>query len=262
MDETKAFTLEEGLRHFGGVHRVQILSVSLICLCFILILGGCGIFPGFDPINPATQIPTEAGQTSEERIFATCAPPCWENITPGESTEEDVTRELDRLFSEGKIKPHKKSGGVFTAEVIRGGTPLKIVLEDKWVVLIVVEDVMNPKTRVDDVIQQLGEPEAYLGELRLNQENCPCDPWDDALYEEAPSLYPNLIYPSKGLVITILVPVDTIGCVCPKTRAGLFYFFSPIALDDALNDPDHLLVQSFDLKRERIKQWHGYGSGY
>ena len=61
--------------------------------------------PTIQPTSTPAPTPTPIGwpATAEAVLFGDepCAPPCWQGITPGVSTEEDVLRILEQLKTAG-----------------------------------------------------------------------------------------------------------------------------------------------------------------
>jgi hypothetical protein len=186
-----------------------------------------------------------------------CAPPCWEGITPGVSSKEDVLRILDQLESDGGIESYTVWN--FRAEG-RFGTVYIGFDDDEHVDGIRLHPWFD--YRVKQVIDQFGEPEAYASPSRLEREDCPCQNWDDEIYERAPSGGGYLLYPSQGVTVRIRIAEGYTGCVCSEMETAVLYYYVPRSLADALEEGRTPAFDWADWSSADLVQWHGYGSGY
>jgi len=93
-------------------HRRVVLPVWL---CVVLgLLCGCG------PVRQTHTIPASCTEATLDKSLLTgepCAPPCWHNLMPGESTAEDVRRELEH-------SPWVKADTITVAEAEIRGVPV------------------------------------------------------------------------------------------------------------------------------------------
>jgi hypothetical protein len=75
---------------------------------------------------------------------------------------------------------------------------------------------------------------------------------------------PLLLYPNQGLVFSILVPWDGLGCVCPEMEVASFCYYPPSSLEEVLID-DYLAETCAGVQpgiEENLMNWHGFGGGY
>ena len=153
-----------------------------------------------------------------------CDPPCWEGITPGHSSEEDVVRVLEQLKTEGRIERYTKMSDTDYL-VTWSFFDMHIALEGKFVdyMWINYNHLLGFDYRVKQLIKRLGEPEAYLLPFNLERNNCLCENWDDSRVYAIPSTGGYLLYPSQGVTVFIEIPHHYEGCVCPEMKTSTFY---------------------------------------
>jgi hypothetical protein len=266
----KAFLVELGKK--GDVMHKQTRTIFLTLLCLVLANGGCSsekptdltVQPIDSPVSrPTTTVPVQ--QLSPWPSVAVdrgllhgepCNPPCWEGITPGISSEEDVVRTFDRLKLEERIEDYSLWN--FRAEGKFGET--YVTFQGEHVAEIRIHS--NFDYQVRQAIERFGEPVAYAPRSNLARDDCSCENWDTGVYFAAPSASGYLLYPSQGVTILVAIANGYTGCICPEMKTAVFYYYQPRSLTNALEEDRSPACARINFSSEDIVQWHGYGSGY
>ena len=243
-------------------------AIVFIWLCFILGSGGCKSAAKATPIAqspvPTWPIPLPTIMDRGLLYGEPCDPPCWEDITPGISSESDVIEALERLEEEGRIKSYARTSDTHYWALFPSGDTLNIGFVDGIVsILALGYNRLTFDYRVKQVIECFGEPEAYGGYSNFARDSCPCDDWDDSeIYNTYLDDAGYLLYPSRGVAVFVGIPNDYLGCVCPEMYASPIYYFSPVSLADIIQENDDSTPGILTWDKENIIQWHGYGPGY
>ncbi len=239
------------------IKDVRIVASALLCL--MLVSGGCNAYPTYSPTPWPTLI--------DRGLFygEPCAPPCWEGITPGISSEEDVVRRFEQLKSEGRIIDYELTLWDYQADLSPSPSSSRAHLifhGGRVDYLIIRYDLQEFDYRVRQVVERFGEPEAYARYSGVEREECYCKEWDDSRAYTQPSTVGYLLYPSQGLTFYVAVAEGYQGCICPEMRVGTFYYYQPRSLADALGKDPSPVIRMNKYSQEDIVQWHGYGPGY
>lgn len=232
---------------------------------FLALFSGCGLTATeTDTLLPpnvqmALPTPLDRGLLYGEP----CSPPCWEGITPAVSSGEDVVRVMEDLLADGSIEDYtKESEKYYRAEFALGGT-VEIRLDERFVSEIWLAYHGIKSFRVSQVIERLGEPEAFAPYSRFDraEDSRPCDAWDDGIYRSSPG--PGyLLYPSQGVTVAVLIADGYEGCVCAEMCTAMFIYYPPMSLDDALEAGNTTAFNRWDWDREDVVPWHGFGCDY
>lgn len=253
-------------RSFGG---------GILILCSVLALRNCGPgIPATTLVKPS-QVPTPRTTVIDPGVLYDdpCALPCWEGITPGSSTEEDVVNILERLKKEGKIESYSSHSRTSSQQSYLaipsgpGGGSIDIFFaDDGYVSYFTLGYLGTFDFRMKRAIERFGIPEAIVPPRALKQFGtpapCSCENWDDQLYNVAPGFNAILLYPSRGMSIGILIPPMYGGCLCPEMLTPGFSFYRATTLEEALNAARTPVFFNSDFSAEDLVPWHGYGDGY
>ena len=156
-------------------------KLSGLLLCILFLTSCSGLIPPQTP--PGEQI--------DRSLFTgvPCAVPCWHGLEVGRSAESEVVSTLQKLnyIDQDTIQINRRSSGV---EIMASCTSparecLKFNVENDVLTKIVVG--VNYEIRVDEAIEQLGEPH-YLGVSATEGEVVACEVY--------------LIWRTSGLVLT------------------------------------------------------------
>jgi len=214
----------------------DVRALLFVLFCLAVLVAGCrcdGISPDGAPIQPThtptarptstptiqpTSTPTPVGwpATMEAVLFGDepCTPRCWQGITPGVSTEEDVLRILERLKTVGVVEDYDRlSPGSSTYWVHPVGVgKVEIRLEDGRVKLI--EGLyLRIGYRAEQAIENFGEPEAVVPYYRMN-DRFSCEEWHDFIATTEPPSPSWLLCPAQG--ITLILDTPAPGVICPQ----------------------------------------------
>lgn len=235
-----------------------------VLLCLMLVGVGCNsatpMRPTVQPSRPPLPLPTAIDRGL---IYGTpCNPPCWEGITPGITSTDEMVRIFEQLEAEGRIKSYwKLTGPFYLAEFPSGGT-VDVLVGDGYVHSLSVSYMGAFDYRVRQVIERFGEPEAYAVYSNLSRQDHPCETWDESDVYTHPSGGGYLLYPSQGVTVRIRIPDGYTGCVCPAVETAVFHYYQPRSLTDALQEGASPAFDGLDWNSEHLVQWHGYGCGY
>lgn len=176
-----------------------------------------------------------------------CAPPCWQNLTPGVSTQADVEQFVnnDLLPGEQKtliIPDPSDSRKIFTWLSARSRVPRWIVVMDDRVTLI--DFVPDFSLDMGTVVEHFGPPE--LLDARSSR--------FDGAYEEI-----WLYYPQKGLVFWCDLDMDEISDkIEPGMKVDRVKYFEPGDLANYLIKGEGWTRNGLDLLMRRLKPWPGF----
>ncbi len=191
-----------------------------------------------------------------------CKPPCWEGLTPGVSTEEEIQQRLQQLQKSGQISAFSCSGGqclvTRTPDSWSGATFL--FLRDRK--LASINGNIDSDLEIQQLVTVLGEP-AWVSLSELQGRACTCDEGDWTNLGD----YTSLLYPEHGTAFTVIVPPEQIGCICPHMKVFAFNYFPPMpSLSEYLQYSATLYNSETPSLSEQGPEdyipWHGFGSGY
>jgi hypothetical protein len=237
--------------------RTKMLAFWLLV---VVLTGCCQPTPDVTRQSTNTHFPILMKTVPSEPLSQSCMPPCWEGITPGVTTEEDVIRALDRLEAGQEITSYFEFGTGYDALLTQGGT-FQVTISGGVVDGLDI-DIEKLDKRVKDTFSEFGDPEGYALAFKNDRENCPCDSWNDQYYSEAPSRPGYLLFPSQGVTALIDIPDRYIGCICSDMKVIRMIYYQPLTLDAALQSSPCPAFRWFDWKVNDIVDWHGYGPGY
>jgi hypothetical protein len=241
--------------------------VFLVLLCLILVGSGCNAVKSQDTTAQPTLKPHQGLSPPQPTVIdrgllhgEPCNPPCWEGITPGISSKEDVVHIFDQLQLEGRIISYTLWN--YRAEWASGATYVTFDGEHVGDLQIHYDYLRGFDYRVKQIIERFGEPEAYAVFTDFERDNCPCDNWDDFEIYAHPSSSGYFLYPSQGVTVLVKIPDGYTGCVCPEMKTAAFYYYQPRSLTNALQESNSPAFGWADWSGEHIVTWHGYGPGY
>lgn len=189
-----------------------------------------------------------------------CMPPCWSNLTPGESTEEDVLRELGNspYVRKGSVKSDLSTAG-------DGKPTLRIVWADReyrrfWNrailrdnQLVRLEIFVDYRLTFEEVVGQFGPPERVHAHVTVK---------DGILYMVW------LDYPSQGLRFVRwafdpkkgeVFPAEDRGILSPGFLVTEVDYYVPNSLEGALQDPFLLPANVVEQRLQGDQAWEGFG---
>ncbi|RQV98405.1 hypothetical protein EH221_01990 [bacterium] len=178
---------------------------------------------------------------------ATCDPPCWLGMTPGETTVEEAHQQLaaqagvinqERIFDISATEAYPEMIGF---EVHFSESQSYLYFENGRLSLIEIE-VDDGKMEVENGVGLYGTPE----EVIYQKISCPGRFFGDAI-----CLQVLLHYPRKGLMLSYEQSRDSnILIVDPQEQIDLVYFYAP--------GSDPFSELTFRLGGERVIDWPGY----
>lgn len=185
-----------------------------------------------------------------------CAAPCWNNITPGVSNENDVRRQLEN-------SPFVKEGSVYQGLDEQGGVPLTtfswqsrgkpknwIYLRDGQVLRVHIN--LDYDLTLGEIVDKYGSPEAVEASLRGSGE-----------LRYSVSVY----YPTRGLLFSTTsysfdpsVPDATKRFVVSEDLAmtGVLYF-APTSLRGLFSEVMLAPPDMVEYIVTNSQEWQGYG---
>ena len=215
--------------------------LSLVFVLSILCMAGCGI------------------KTEPDKSLLTgdpCSPPCWHNIVPGVSTEDDVRRELEgNLVKRGllRYRATEQNGvplDVFTWEV--SGKKINGIYLQKGQVLKMMINVTYALT-LGEIVEKYGPPEGIYARLG------------------GPEYWNYLIlfyYSSQGFSVTSYTSKvnpdqyrvrQGIGILSKDMQVDEVAYFAPTSLGSMVRDVFLLDGDSADRHLANVSEWQGFG---
>ena len=229
--------------------------------------------PTFVPPPTYTPIPTVVEPGLAYGI--PCKPPCWQNLIPGESTSQDVEREMERLrVSEwaysvvGVVEGGRGDYHVRPSPFTIGGS-IHVKIEEDTITRIMGNVLFD--YHVGTLVEQLelGGPEGLY--IVGGSGGCDsCEEWEPAPADNVPGTHGryhpvHLLYPNKGMWFLMLVPLNGWGCICPEMEVVAFCYYDPVSMEEALKDnylQELCGAQLSGVIEEDLTEWHGFGGGY
>lgn len=203
-----------------------------------------------------------------------CQPPCWEGLTPGLSTEQEVRQRLEELLAEGQITSYYCPAG--TAEGICSAygwevpwRPVNIRFKDGTVVQI--SGFILFDFEVQQLVDAVGEPGwVYLmgGPGGPPARDCTCEKSTPVPDPPGHVDYTSFVYPERGLLFGIDVHLSQVGCICPYAKVDTFSYYPPAPSLAAFLDYRRVVHGGPEtpgpnsLKPSDYIEWHGFGPGY
>lgn len=186
-----------------------------------------------------------------------CEAPCWHNIIPGESTEEDVWREL-------KGSPYVYTGtlnssttdvfGTRVTDIVwngRGSSVNRITLLDNKVLLIRIE--LDYELSLEDVIEKFGPPRSVFAN------SSPAEFNDYSVV---------LDFPTKGLSFLSYIyragreEIDLkrqVGVLKKELPVTWVYYYSPSSLENVLKNVFLYPPEMTEYFLDNTREWNGFG---
>lgn len=188
-----------------------------------------------------------------------CAPPCWNDLVPGESTEEDVRQKLENSswVKRGSVKAMatEESNGKPSVHITWHGrkhryTPNRAILQDDRLVRL--EICIDYKLTFEEVVEQFGPPEGIHTRVTIK---------DNTLYGVW------LDYPSQGLTFARWVlnprgeifPAEERGILLPGFLVTEVNYYVPNSLEGALRDSFLLPADVVEQRLQDEQAWEGFG---
>jgi len=190
-----------------------------------------------------------------------CAAPCWQNIIPGISNEDDVRRQLEAcpFVREGSInRGETEEYGVdlvyFTWESAAGKWDKQFRLGKNRLylcdnVVVWIKTYLEYELTLRQVLDKYGLPEGiYVS-----------DHPSDARY------HVSMDYPHRGLsfeVFDVLSLEDMERRVAPVSedmKVTSVYYFAPTSIEGELRDVHLLSPEGVEQALEHLQEWHGFG---
>ncbi len=224
----------------GG--ELETVGIVLLACCLLLMLGafsGCEQQPELD-ISLLTRSP--------------CAPPCWHNIVPGVSNEEDVRGQLENSL-------YVKDGSLHYSTLEEGGVPLvvfswqdregrpnQIYLRENRVLRI--EIGLDYDLALGEIVERYGPPEGVHASVGVADFY-----WCDVDFD----------YPSLGLTLesfSLIDPEDIVEgtiSVTDETEITSVVYYTPTSMRGMLRE---VFLFSSDQAEDflaHIQEWDGFG---
>lgn len=194
-----------------------------------------------------------------------CKPPCWQGLTPGETTRQEAASILAQLRSSGQVNSIVEGPVSFHVYPVLGMTgAVRGYFEEG--VLREIRGLVKFDYTLGDLIEQFGPPEGfYPSQLTAVNVRAPCSSCD--LWHPPPGIDPYVLtwflYPSQGLAFYVFVPGSGLGCLCPEMRVGWYCFYAPCSIGEGTNScGDVCLGKLEELSAVELGKWHGFGGEY
>ncbi|NIN64989.1 MAG: hypothetical protein GTO63_09870 [Anaerolineae bacterium] len=218
-----------------------IAEVLVYSLALLPILAGCGESPPLD-MSLLTGEP--------------CEPPCWQGLTPGESTLQEVN---EFMRTSRFVDPQT----VDRSQLDRGGQPVGLII---WWLSTVgggrgynsfsIEDgVLNYMTIYPDypltlerLIERYGPPEKYVAGLRG---------WGFVPLDVAVTLF----YPTHGFTVDLVLRADD-ATLQPQSKVVSVWYFRAAPLERflELRIEAGYVSGTLESSLESLHDWQGYGA--
>lgn len=228
---------------------------------------------------PTWPTPTPEPTMLDNTLYGVpCRPPCWNGLTPGQSTREEVVQVLDQLLASGQahhITEHGENLAFFPGKVTEPG---EVFLEVRAGILYTVGSRIAFDYYLGDLVALVGPPEfiyPYEESTESSAQDNPCEDWTPGSYNE---YYEQvfLIYPRQGLLYQMRVPGNGLGAMCPQMRVHHYCYYPPTTMQDildnlekvsqgseeAIEDTNRCVIWMRGATEEALIQWHGFGKGY
>ena len=200
-----------------------------------------------------------------------CKPPCWEGLTPGLATSQEVKQRLEELQAEGQITSFYCSGGasngVCYANRSEDRWPDSVDIEFKSGTVAWISGDIEFHFSVQQLIEAVGEP-TWVS-LMYRPRDCTCEGNTPVPTPPGHVEYTSFVYPERGLAFGIEVHPDQSGCVCPYAEVLTFNYYPPMSslsaflcYRDVVESGGTGTPGPRSLKPSDYVEWHGFGPGY
>ena len=206
--------------------------------------------PTFPPYTPE---PTIVNRGLAEGF--PCKPPCWEGLTPGISTEQDVRQTLQQLQDNGQIPGFNCSQRACQSSTV-------MIFWDGGIVTSISGGVEFDFT-AQQLIDLIGPPVAVYS---VAGSGCDmCLPYTEGATHtvslgDVPAYF---FYPRLGAWFGLYVAGAEAGCMCPAMQVVGFEYLPPMTLEQLL---DYMIGSTVPALRgveeSDLVEWYGFGPGY
>jgi hypothetical protein len=183
-----------------------------------------------------------------------CAPPCWQGLTPGVSTEQELVAVLE---ASGQVDPrslHQESGGCGQLTYWRTRHPFaNLSTLSGWTtnyactshtVLKVVMEYLSYEVNLEQLLEIYGPPDVFSAQ--------------PAGIPERPYVEVNLYYPARGLVCQLELS-DHEEALRPETRVVRAWYFAPTSFESLGNPASGVPFPPAEYAADVLQEWQGYG---
>jgi hypothetical protein len=183
-----------------------------------------------------------------------CEPPCWQGLTPGQSTEQEIAALLDasEQVDAGSLRRESTGCGLVTywrnRETLSsfsppsGWTSSYACTSDK--VLKVVMEYLAYEVELQQLLDNYGAPDA----LRAQPAGIP----------ERPYVEVNLYYPARGLMCQLELATED-EPLQPETRVVRAWYFEPTSLESLADPGSGVPFPPAEFASDALQEWPGYG---
>ena len=189
---------------------------------------------------------------------ATCESPCWNGITPGKTTEEQLVADLKTIPIVAKDSIITNGGPRYIFDnLVFFSLPLEVkaiafILKNKVVMILFSEKL---GITIGQVVEKVGQPEYII---------------------TYPAFQPSFFGDSKDILVTIIFPSQGIAIeynagrmnralrseINPERRVEWILYFDPdklqAILEDGMFTPHSLDLTAWQVKK-LLQSWNGYG---
>lgn len=183
-----------------------------------------------------------------------CAPPCWQGLTPGVSTEQELQALLD---SSDQVDPgslRRESGGCGQLTYWKNRRPYAgLLTPSSWTsnyactshkMLKVVMEYLTYEVELEQLIDSYGPPDAFSAQ--------------PAGIPERPYVEVNLYYPSRGLMCQLEL-ADQEEPLQPEARIVRAWYFAPTSLESLASPGSGVPFPPAEYVADVLQEWQGYG---
>jgi len=184
-----------------------------------------------------------------------CEPPCWEGLTPGQSTEQEFAALLDASEQVDHGSVRRESGGCGELTYWRNRVPFaSLSTRSGWTsnyactshkVLKVVMEYLPYEVRMEQLFDNYGPPDA----LRAQPAGIP----------ERPYVEVSLYYPARGLMCQLEL-ADADEPLKAETRVIRAWYFAPTSLESLANPGSGVPFPPAEYAADVLQEWPGYGA--
>ena len=253
-----------------------IVSVIVVMIFLAISCTGGETATPFVTLSPSLTLgPPESTNTSIPTVVEPglahgipCRPPCWQGLTPSESTAQESAKAMEQLRAIGwanSIDGDVSWGYHIYPSAFTTHGSIHVNMNDGIVAKI------NGTTlfyyTVGTLVEQFGAPERIYLVSKGGIVCSSCEEWEPSEPPTAPVMSSpvHLLYPNQGLWFLILVPLSGLGCICPEMKVVTFCYYAPVSMPEALNDnylADLCAGTLIGVTEEDLVEWHGFGGGY
>jgi hypothetical protein len=221
------------------VRRVTIAVVWLLALAAPLV--GCRATP---QATPGPRGPVDRSLLTRDP----CEPPCWQGLTPGVSTQEEVLEYIAESDYVGDHyrEPHAFGTTIWWQSTLRGrGVDTSSFFATKSGTLAVMMIYLDYEVAVKDLLAKHGPPEKL---------------WAQWSTGDSGVAFVNLYYPTQGFMTQLEVtPSDGYHEVLPQTKVARVWYFPPGSLEGLPSLRFFIPFPPREYMDAELEDWRGYG---